>query len=109
MGIIQPTGSNAVMQPLVERPLFPLKVRATGNTQKTMENGYFATAMMKQCSEDVAQEDSMIALVEPLFMESNVVKSQLKSEQSNRRMIFWIDRNGNKKNSHIDHMFPQNI
>merc|ERR1712150_470162 len=80
----------------------------SGNTQKTMENGYFATAMMKQCSEDVAQEDSMIVLVEPLFMESNVVKSQLKSEQSNRRMIFWIDRNGNKQIFPYRSYFPQN-
>merc|ERR1712110_298172 len=93
----QPTGLNAVMQPLVVRPLCPLKTRVTGNTQKTMENGYFVTAMMKQCSDDVAQEDSMIAQVELLFMESNVVKSWLKNKQMNRRKILSIDRNVNKK------------
>jgi len=93
--IIQHTGLDAVMQPLAVRYLAPLRAHATGNTQKTMEKGYFVTAMMKQCSEDVAQEDSMIAPVEPLFMESNVVRSKLQSKQRNRRMIFSIDRNGN--------------
>merc|ERR1712001_211056 len=95
--IIQHTGLNAVMQPSAVKHLSPLKARVIGSTQKTMENGCSVTATMKQCSEDVAQDDSMIVQVELLFMESNVVKSKLQSKQRIRRMTFFIDPNAKKQ------------